>query len=150
MKLDRKSRGELEVASRLAPPPRNQILIDVNQSGRSLIPFQSFSSFLILEYAATSMSVLRNLAIGVGLISFITFVALFGQLPALRRTPIGWLQRLLCLHTPNGLRTIDRAVTGGRITNQSRELGQYLFYEKNPVVLVGLPQHFPHISLKGK
>jgi palmitoyltransferase ZDHHC4 len=90
------------------------------------------------------MGVLRNLAIAVGLISFFTFIALFGQLPALRRTPIGWLQRLLCLHIPNGLRYIDHLTTGGRITSKSRRLGQYLFYEQNPVVLVGLacqPSH---------
>jgi palmitoyltransferase len=82
------------------------------------------------------MSILGKIAIAVAVISFITFVALFGQLPALRKTPIGWLQRVLCLHIPNGLRTVDRLATGGRITSKSRRLGQYLFYEKNPVVLV--------------
>ena len=83
-----------------------------------------------------SMGVLRNIVIGVIAISFLTFVALFGQLPALRKTPIGWLQRLLCLHIPNGLRAADRVATGGKITLRSKRLGRYLFYEKNPVVLV--------------
>ena len=82
------------------------------------------------------MGILRNIGIAVFAISFLTFVALFGQLPALRRTPIGWLQRLLCLHTPNGLKALDRLTTGGRITTKSKRLGHYLFYEKNPVVLV--------------
>lgn len=85
------------------------------------------------------MSVLHKIAAFVLILSFITFVALFGRLPALRKTPIGWLQRALCLHMPNGLKVVDQSVTGGRITLKGRRLGHYLFYEKNPVVLVGLP-----------
>ena len=82
------------------------------------------------------MGVLRNIIIGVIALSFITFVALFGQLPALRKTPIGWLQRVLCLHIPNGMRAVDRKATGGMITLRSHRVGRYLFYEKNSVVLV--------------
>lgn len=82
------------------------------------------------------MGALRNIAIAVLVVSLITFVALFGRLPALRRTPIGWLQRILCLHFPNGLRRVDRSLTGGQITHRSQRLGQYLFYKKNPVVLI--------------
>ena len=82
------------------------------------------------------MGALRNIAIAVFAVSLLTFIALFGQLPALRKTPIGWLQRALCLHLPNGLRGLDHRVTGGRVTTRSKRLGQYLFYEKNPVVLV--------------
>lgn len=84
------------------------------------------------------MGLLRNIIAGVLIISFITFVALFGRLPALRKTPIGWLQRLLCLHLPNGLKYIDNAITGGQLTHNSQRLAHYLFYEKNPVVLVRL------------
>ncbi len=83
------------------------------------------------------MGVLSNIAIVVAAISFLTFVALFGQLPVLRKTPIGWLQRALCLHAPRGLRALDRVTTGGRITIKSKRLGRYLFYEKNPIVIVG-------------
>ena len=83
------------------------------------------------------MGALRNIAIAVFAISLLTFVALFGQLPALRRTPIGLLQRILCLHLPNGLKKLDHLATGGRVTSKSKRLGHYLFYEKNPVVLVG-------------
>lgn len=82
------------------------------------------------------MGALQNLIIGVIAISFITFVALFGQIPAFRKTPIGWLQRILCLHLPNGLRAADRITTGGVVMAKSERLGTYLFYEKNPVVLV--------------
>lgn len=85
---------------------------------------------------ANKMSLLRNLLLGVLLLSLVVFIALFGQLPALRRTPVGWLQRALCLHIPNGLRRVDTRLTGGTITRSSRRLGHYLFYQKNPTVLV--------------
>lgn len=69
-------------------------------------------------------------------VSLITFVALFGQLPALRKTPIGWFRRILCLHAPNVLKRVDNHVTGGHVTRRSQRLGHYLFYEQNPVVLI--------------
>lgn len=84
------------------------------------------------------MGILKNIALAILALSLLTFIALFGQLPALRKTPIGWLQRALCRHLPNGLRAIDGRATGGRITLKSKRLGRYLFYEQNPVVLVGL------------
>lgn len=89
------------------------------------------------------MALIRNLLICVLGISLVTFVALFGQLPALRKTPIGWLQRALCLHLPNGLKSVDNNLTGGRVTTKLQRLSHYLFYERNPVVLVSnntLPQ----------
>lgn len=82
------------------------------------------------------MSTIRNIIIGILLLSLIVFISFFGQLPALRRTPIGWLQRALCLHIPNGLKRADAKITNGTITRNGRRLGQYLFYQKNPVVLV--------------
>lgn len=82
------------------------------------------------------MGAIRNIVIAVSAISFLTFVALFGQLPALRRTPIGWLHRLLRHHIPHFLARIDDHVTGGKISVAGRRLGSYLFYKKNPVVLV--------------
>lgn len=84
------------------------------------------------------MSALKKLLLGILLISLVTFVALFGRLPALRRTPIGWLHKALCLHLPNSLKAVDRKATGGRVTTHSKWLFQYLFYRQNPVVLVGL------------
>ena len=84
------------------------------------------------------MSAIHKVIYIVATISFFTFVGLFGRLPALRRTPIGWLQRLLCLRIPKGLKAADRRATGGIITLKSQRLGHYLFYEKNPVVLVSI------------
>lgn len=86
------------------------------------------------------MAALRNAILFVAAVSFVTFIALFGQLPAFRKTPIGWLQRALCLHIPNALKTADRRITGGRATEQSKQLGHYLFYKQNPVVLVSSKQ----------
>ena len=86
-----------------------------------------------------SMPVLRNAVIIVAIVSSITFIALFGQLPAFRKTPVGWLQRVLCIHIPSSLRSVDQRLTGGRTTEQSRHAVNYLFYQKNPVVLVGEP-----------
>ncbi|KAF7190003.1 Palmitoyltransferase swf1 [Pseudocercospora fuligena] len=82
------------------------------------------------------MGALRNVVLAILILSLFTFIALFGRLPALRRTPIGWLNRLLCLHIPNGFRKVDRTLTGGQITRRSQRIGQYLFYEKNPIVLI--------------
>ena len=82
------------------------------------------------------MSVLQNVLLAILALSVLTFVVLFGQLPALRKTPIGWLQRALSIHFPNGIQRLDGWATGGRFTQLSRRLGHYLFYEKNPVVLV--------------
>ena len=85
------------------------------------------------------MSVVRKILIGILVISLITFIALFGQLPALRRTPIGWLQRALCLHLPNTLKALDRRTTGGRLSAKGKKLGHYLFFQKNPIVLASDP-----------
>lgn len=82
------------------------------------------------------MGVIRKIALAVLFISAVTFVALFGRLPALRKTPIGLLQRVLCVHIPKGLKAVDQRVTGGWTTVKGRKLGRYLFYEQNPVVLV--------------
>lgn len=84
------------------------------------------------------MGIIRNVLIGILVISLITFVALFGRLPALRKTPIGWLQRALCLHIPNTFKALDRNVTGGKLSVKGKKLGHYLFFQRNPIVLVSL------------
>nr|POE64936.1 palmitoyltransferase swf1 [Quercus suber] len=82
------------------------------------------------------MSFLRNVVIAILGLSFFTFIALFGQLPALRKTPIGWLQRAMCIRLPKGLRYVDQRLTKGKISSKTEKFGNYLFYEKNPAVLV--------------
>lgn len=90
------------------------------------------------------MSVIRNILFGILVISLVTFVALFGRLPALRKTPVGWLQRALCLHIPNTLKALDRNVTGGKLSLKGKKLGRYLFFQKNPIVLVSLHRDSTH------
>lgn len=87
-----------------------------------------------------NMFVLYKIFLVILAISFFTFVSFFGRLPALRRTPIGWLYRLLCIQIPNGARRLDQKATGGNLTLKSQRLGQYLFYESNPVILVNTLQ----------
>ncbi|PSN75068.1 palmitoyltransferase swf1 [Corynespora cassiicola Philippines] len=82
------------------------------------------------------MSLARNIAIFVVTVSLVTFVAFFGRLPAFRNTPIGFVHRLLVIHIPSTLRTIDLKLTNGRITNGSARLGRKLMYDKHPVVVI--------------
>ncbi|OCK79334.1 palmitoyltransferase swf1 [Lepidopterella palustris CBS 459.81] len=109
------------------------------------------------------MGVVRNLTWFVFSITFITFVAFFGRLPALRNTPIGSLHRLLVNHVPNLLRNVDVLLTNGRITRASSRFGNYLAHEKNPSVIVSpsifflgmvsgsailfVPEAWPHLPL---
>jgi hypothetical protein len=43
---------------------------------------------------------------------------------------------VLCLHLPNTLKAVDRNVTGGKLSVKGKKLGHYLFFQKNPIVLV--------------
>ncbi|KAF2857634.1 zf-DHHC-domain-containing protein [Piedraia hortae CBS 480.64] len=69
-------------------------------------------------------------------ISALTFIALFGQLPALTKSPIGWMYRMLCIHVPGGMKAADRRISGGAVAARLSRLNEYLFYEKNPIVLI--------------
>ncbi|KAF2202825.1 palmitoyltransferase swf1 [Delitschia confertaspora ATCC 74209] len=82
------------------------------------------------------MAFARNIAIFTISVSFLTFVAFFGRLPALRNTPIGFLHRLLAIHIPRALRVIDICFTDGRITGGTSRLGYHLMYESHPLVLI--------------
>src|SRR6266480_2541739 len=87
------------------------------------------------------MGSLRNVIIAIFAISFLTFVAFFGRLPSFRNTPIGFLHRVLWIHTPNLLRNLDVLVTGGRTFRALKKSGHYLFNRKHPLVLVCLVIH---------
>ncbi|KAG9513898.1 zf-DHHC-domain-containing protein, partial [Aureobasidium melanogenum] len=82
------------------------------------------------------MIAFRNTIILVVVISLFTFIALFGRLPALRKTPIGFSHRLLCIYIPNAFRRFDTRYTGGRMNTNLARLTNYLFHQKNPLVLL--------------
>jgi palmitoyltransferase ZDHHC4 len=82
------------------------------------------------------MGTLSKIAAVVLAISFMTFVAFFGRLPALRRTPIAWMHRAIWVYIPNGVMALDRIVTGGRFSSSLGRFGRYMMYDKHPTVLV--------------
>lgn len=82
------------------------------------------------------MDIIKTIAWTVGSISFIVFVALFGRIPIFRRTPIGWLHKLLLQYIPNALMKLDEIVTGRRVTRTTTRLYNYLMHDRHPVVLV--------------
>ncbi|KAH8684234.1 DHHC palmitoyltransferase-domain-containing protein [Tricladium varicosporioides] len=82
------------------------------------------------------MGVIRRIAIAVLLVSFFTFVAFFGRLPALRNTPVGALHRIIWIHIPNGLRRLDQRFTNGRISSSTMRLAHTLWNDRHPVVMI--------------
>ncbi|KAI1260139.1 DHHC zinc finger protein [Xylariaceae sp. FL1019] len=82
------------------------------------------------------MGLFAKLAIGVLVISFFTFVAFFGRLPALRHTPIAWLHRAIWVSIPNAFISLDQSLTGGRITANASSFGNSVWYGKHPTVLI--------------
>lgn len=82
------------------------------------------------------MGVLAQIALGVLAISFVTFVAFFGRLPALRHTPIAWLHRLLMVQLPHAIISLDQRLTAGRLTRSLSRFGTYIMYGRHPTVLI--------------
>ncbi|KAI1611618.1 DHHC palmitoyltransferase-domain-containing protein [Exophiala viscosa] len=82
------------------------------------------------------MGVIRTIAVVILSISFVVFVALFGRLPAFRRTPVAFLHRLLLKHIPNAFGVLDERLTGRRVSRSLARTGDYLMNEKHPLVLV--------------
>ncbi|KAK4155686.1 Palmitoyltransferase SWF1 [Chaetomidium leptoderma] len=82
------------------------------------------------------MGTIATIALVVLGISFMVFVTFFGRLPALRRTPISWLHKLLWIHLPNGLLALDQRLSGGRVTASCTRFGSYIMYDRHPTVLI--------------
>ncbi|KAK7508841.1 palmitoyltransferase swf1 [Phyllosticta citriasiana] len=79
---------------------------------------------------------LRHIVIAILVLSFLVFTVFFGRLPVFRKTPIGFLHRLIWQYFPALLRRVDSAVTGGRIYKYSSRTWNYLLYEKHPLVII--------------
>ncbi|KPI35060.1 Palmitoyltransferase swf1 [Cyphellophora attinorum] len=82
------------------------------------------------------MSVIKTIIITILSISTVVFVALFGRLPAFRRTPIAFLHKLLTRSIPNAFIKVDTVLTGRRLTRGLYSTGHYLMFEKHPLVLI--------------
>lgn len=81
-------------------------------------------------------SAVTQIVIIIGSISLVTFIALFGHIPSLRRTPIGYAHRLLLQHIPRWLVALDGRITNGIITHYLSRLANHLMNDKHPTVLV--------------
>lgn len=82
------------------------------------------------------MDLLRKIALVVLGISSLVFIALFGRLPAFRKTPIGFLNRAFCIYIPRGLANVDILLCGGRLSSCWNETGRYVLYENHPLILI--------------
>ncbi|KAG6002500.1 hypothetical protein E4U43_001105 [Claviceps pusilla] len=74
--------------------------------------------------------------IGVLSVSFAVFVTFFGKLPALRRTPIGFLHRLIWIHIPNALLSIDNKLTSGTLSSSVSRFGHFLMHDRHPSIVI--------------
>ncbi|PGH17374.1 hypothetical protein AJ80_04829 [Polytolypa hystricis UAMH7299] len=106
------------------------------------------------------MEWLQEIALIVLSISFFTFVALFGRIPALRKTPIGLIYRIIWIHIPNFLGFLDTRLFGGLFVRGWNRTGRYLLHENHALVLIFfiillvisevlfIPSAWPRIDLK--
>ncbi|PYH98800.1 hypothetical protein BO71DRAFT_315565 [Aspergillus ellipticus CBS 707.79] len=82
------------------------------------------------------MGFLRTIALVILGISGFVFVALFGRLPAFRKTPIGFLHRALWIHLPNGLFFLDDRLLNGWLFYCWSRSGSYILHENHPLILI--------------
>ncbi|CAM1506446.1 Fc.00g060870.m01.CDS01 [Cosmosporella sp. VM-42] len=82
------------------------------------------------------MTSVRTAVLAILGISFMVFVAFFGRLPALRRTPIAALHRVIWVHIPNAVLAVDQVVTGGRVSRYLMWFGNYLMHERHWSVVI--------------
>ncbi|KAF5674505.1 SWF1-like protein [Fusarium heterosporum] len=82
------------------------------------------------------MSSLKKLVLLILFISFMVFVAFFGRIPALRRTPIATLHKLIWVHIPNGITKVDQVITGGRVSSYLSRFGNLMLHERHWAVVL--------------
>lgn len=68
--------------------------------------------------------------------SLFTFVVLFGHIPAVKNTPIGWLHYLLLTVLPAWLKVVDQSLSGGRISQYLVLKKKQVMNERHPSVLI--------------
>lgn len=82
------------------------------------------------------MNVFRLLVLFILGFSLLTFVVLFGHVPSLKRTPVGWLHGLLMFSIPSILASVDEKLTGRRLTRALSRKKEELINERHPIVLI--------------
>ncbi|KAI1834506.1 hypothetical protein DTO006G1_149 [Penicillium roqueforti] len=82
------------------------------------------------------MGALRTVGLVILAVSAFTFIALFGRLPAFRKTPVAWLHRVLWVYFPNGIAIVDNRLFGGRVLRCWNRSGSYVLKENHPLVLI--------------
>ncbi|KAJ4160488.1 palmitoyltransferase swf1 [Fusarium falciforme] len=82
------------------------------------------------------MSSFKTIILLILFISFMVFVAFFGRLPALRRTPIAFLYKVIWVYIPNGVLGVDNILTGGRIYKYLSRFGNYMVHERHWTVVI--------------
>ncbi|KAI1937473.1 palmitoyltransferase swf1 [Ophidiomyces ophidiicola] len=82
------------------------------------------------------MGLLREIALAVLSISLLTFLALFGRIPAFRKTPIGYIYRFVWIRIPGFFLTLDSIICGGRLKLYTAHTGQYLLHANHPLILL--------------
>lgn len=68
--------------------------------------------------------------------SLLTFVVLFGHVPSLRRTPIGWAHYTLMTLAPRMLTMLDHWLSGGRISTYLLRKQTQAMNERHPTVVI--------------
>ncbi|KAF3184544.1 palmitoyltransferase swf1 [Orbilia oligospora] len=77
---------------------------------------------------------LRDILVAILSLSFVVFVALFGHVPALRKTPIGWGHHFIWKTLPRWFTTVDMKLTGGMMVRTVKGLFNYIMYDKHPLI----------------
>ncbi|KAI1503481.1 DHHC palmitoyltransferase-domain-containing protein [Biscogniauxia marginata] len=82
------------------------------------------------------MGIVAQVALGVLAIAFMTFVAFFGRLPALRHTPVAWLHRAIWVSIPGAILALDRKLTSGRLITCMGKFGHRVLFGRHPTILI--------------
>lgn len=68
--------------------------------------------------------------------SILTFIVLFGHIPSLKRTPVGWTHTLLFQSLPNAFKDLDRKITNGLLTRKMSRWSHRLINDRHPLVMI--------------
>lgn len=82
------------------------------------------------------MNTFKILVTSIAVFSLLTFIVLFGHVPSLRRTPVGWTHYLLMIIIPRVLARLDQEVSGGRISVYLSKKQNQAMNERHPTVLI--------------